>query len=86
MLAEMQIENPFHLCDPLGMLVGPMPAGDDDFTLRSIEMAAPVGDDAVAADGFGVTQISALAAVAQNGVVGNSLGERQFVQIFYETM
>ena len=82
----MQIQDAPHFRDPLRMLVGPVAAGNDDFALRTVEMAAPIGNDAVAADGFSAVQVSSQATVSQNRVIGNAFGEGKFIEVFHETV
>lgn len=68
---QMLVEDSAHFGDAERVPVRPVIAGDDEFALRAVEVAAPVGDDAIRADRGFVAEIAAFAAVAEDGVVGN---------------
>src|SRR6478609_3524920 len=72
-------QNPVELGDTLGVLMGPVTAGDDEFADRPIEMAAPVGHETVEADGWGVIEVTALASVGDERMEGDALHRRDFV-------
>ena len=60
--------------------------GNDEFALRIGQVAAPVGDKAVRADRLGFVFVAALAAVADDGVVGNGGGQGEGVDGFDEAV
>ena len=76
---SMVAEDAAHLSDGLGILVGGVRGWHDEFALRSVEMAAPVGHDAVGAHGFRVVLVPAFATVAHDRVIRDAGCDRQLV-------
>ncbi len=50
-----------------------MLARNDQLAFGAVQVAAPVGNDAVAAHRFGAVEVSSLTPIPDNGVEGNSL-------------
>lgn len=59
-------KNPSNFGNGDRVLIGPMTAWNDEFALISIEVAAPVGNDAIGADGFGRIKITTLATITND--------------------
>ena len=73
---KMQFEDAQNLSDALWIPVGPVIAGDDQFTFRPLDVAAPIRHNAIGALWFGAAEIAALAAISHDRVVGNALHGR----------
>ncbi len=73
-------ENAACFGDAQRVLVGPVAAGDDEFAHSAVEMTAPVGHDTVGANGRCMVQVTAFAAVSDDGVIRNALGQWQLVK------
>src|SRR6266404_2536914 len=67
-----RLENPPDFGDPLRRVFGAVICRDDQFRLSTIQMRAPIRDDAITA----VWRI-AFATVADDRVIGNASGERK---------
>ena len=61
------------------MEYAPMVTGYDQFALSSIQVTAPIGDDSIGANRFGVIKIPSLAAVCGKNMVGDSRFDGQGV-------
>src|SRR5882724_2863292 len=81
MRLSVELENPMDLGDGLRIFRRTVIARRDKFAFGTIEVAAPVSDDAVAA-----VRSVATAAVTDNGVIRNSLRDRDLIDCYNETI
>src|SRR4051794_16180853 len=77
--SDVLIEDPPDLRDALRVAVGPVVAGHDDFTLRAIEVAAPVWHDAIGTLGRRFVLVATLAPVGDDRVIRDAFYERDGV-------
>ena len=71
-LFKVSMEDSLHLSHALTMEDGPMPARNDQLAFGVVQMAAPVGYDAVVAHRLGAVEVASLTPVTDDGVVGDS--------------
>ena len=76
----MLAENPGQLRDAFGIFVGAVAGGDDFFGARLVKVGTPVRHDAV-----GTVRRIALAAVADDGMVGQQVFAGEATRLAYMT-